>query len=828
MNIKQWLNHLIWLRDNLRRITMSMLMDIKYAFRLLLKAPKFTAMTLGVLVGSLSISLFTFSFLYAMVYKPLPLPEAETIHSVGIVFDGQFNQISAYEYQNVKDNLSSFAEFGVYENRDFRLSVKQSGKAISGSYVRSGFFEFSRTQPILGRIIQVEDSKVGASPVAVISHETWQVEFNGNENVLSQSMMLNGELTSIIGVMPQGYHFPNTSRIWLPLSDTVLNASAKQSSYLNAYGRVKPEKSKENAENELGQAVNQVYQQNVKLYDLPELEKSAKLLSFPMGQTGDQGSMIFGFLNAISWLILLLACINVGNLLLARTIERQKETAIRAALGATTSRLVSQLMWEGIIISVIGGVLSLLLVGAALDYTEIALHSWLPHGGSFWWHWGMDLETVIMGVGFTLVTIVLSSFLPAWRSARQDINTTLRDGTRGAQSKKSGRISRLLVTAQVFLVATLMLVGSITAYISQKFIHLDMGDDYQNVMSARMTIPVNKYPEPQQQLALFESLKEKIEQNPQVISVVANDWRGSETVTLEGEDYASEDDKPKIDTITVIGSTETLGINLVAGRQFTHLDKVGNRKTALISQSMAKRYWPGESPLDKSFQVKRDDKNEKVFVVGVVTDRMNPTSLFGRLDSDDEIYLSGRQFISSFQIVYYRILANTKNAEEIFYQALFATDRSIDMTYSVQAADKNRNLTRSAMSLMSNVTFSTGFFALLLAMVGIYGLTSNSVAQRTHEVGIRRAVGATDNNITAMFLKQAARQLIIGLGLALALFTLIATGFHEFTERIIPIYVYFMLAAIVIVGLSVVVVFAIYAPTKRAVKMEPSMALRYE
>ena len=807
---------------------MSMLIDIKYAFRLLFKAPKFTAMTLGVLIGGLSISLFTFSFLYTMVYKPLPIPEAETAKAITVEFDGNYNLITGYEYNNVKESVTSFTEFGVYDNRNIRLSVEQSGKDISGSYVQNGFFEFSRTEPILGRAIQAQDNKVGASPVALISYEIWQSELNGDEGVLSKSLMLNGVMTDVIGVMPKGYLFPNTSQIWLPLSDSVFNATAEQSENYFAYGRVNAGTTIEQAELELGQAINQVYQQNVELYNMPEFEKGAKLMSFQAAQTNGQGSIVFVFLNAISWLILLLACINVGNLLLARTIERQKETAIRAALGATTSRLVSQLMWEGVIISTVGGILSLLLVGAALDYTEIAFHSWIPGGGSFWWHWSMDLQTLLMGIAFTVVTILLSAFLPAWRSANQDINTTLRDGTRGAQSKKAGRISRILVTSQVFLVATLMLIGSVSAYISHKLINLEMGDDYSYVMSARMSIPENKYPEPMQQLALFQSLKENIEQHPQVVGVVANDWRRQSTVTLEGKDYASEESKPKIDTITVIGDTATVGIDLVAGRQFTHLDKLGHRKTAMISQSMAKRYWPGESALEKSFQVKIDDKNEKVFIVGVVTDRLNASTMFARLDSADEVYVSGLQFINSFQIVYYRTLPNTQNAEEIFYQAMFDTDRSIEMTYSVQLASKNRNMMRDSMGLMSNVTFGTGFFALLLAMVGIYGLTANSVAQRTHEVGIRRAVGASDKNITQMFLKQGARQLVIGLGLAVVLFALISFGFHKFTEEIFPVYLYFGIAITVVSVLSVIVMLAIFTPTKRAVKMEPSIALRYE
>lgn len=807
---------------------MSVLIDIKYALRLLFNAPKFTAMTLGVLIGGLSISLFTFSFLYSMVYKPLPIPEADTAYAVGIEFNGQINRISGYEYKSVRESLTSFAEFGVYGDTSVRLSVEESGKNIHGSTVQAGFFEFSRTQPILGRTIQTQDTETGAPAVALISYEVWQNELNGTDDVLNSTMMLNGEITRIIGVMAAGYRFPNTSQVWLPLSQDVFNTTADTAQYFSAYGRVKPGIGIEQAEIELGQAVNQVYQQQVALHDATEMTKAAKLLTFQMAQTGGQGGTVFTFLNGLAWLILLLACINVGNLLLARTMERQKETAIRAALGATTSRLVSQLMWEGIIISTVGGILSLLLVGAALDYTDILMHSWLPGGGSFWWNWGMDVETLLMGVVFTLVTILASALLPAWRSARQDINATLRDGTRGAQSKKAGRISRFLVTAQVFLVSTLMLIGAMSGFISHKLINIEMGDDYSNLMTARVAIPTNKYPDPQQQLALYQTLKERISQHPQVQGVVSNSWHPSSTVTLEGYDYASEDDKPKIDTVKVIGDTATVGINLVAGRQLDRRDKMGSRKTALISQSMAKRYWPGESPLEKSFSINMNDVNEKVFVVGVVTDRLNPSTIFGKLDSADEIYLSGEQFIDNYYIIYYRILPTTTNAEEIFYQAMFKTDRSIAMNYSVQLANKNRDLMRDSMGLMSNITFGTGFFALLLALVGIYGLTANSVAQRTHEIGIRRAVGASDKGIIHMFLKQGARQLVIGLGLSLVLFALISVGFHSFTEKLLPTYLYFLLPVFVIGGLSAIVMLAIYAPTQRAVKMEPSSALRYE
>lgn len=803
-------------------------LDIKYALRLLFNAPKFTAMTLAVLVGGLSIALFTYSFLYTIVYKPLPIPDANTAKSLNLYYEGEYRPISAYEYLRVKDQINSLAEFGIYDETNTRLSIGESGKSLSSTAVQAGFFEFTKTLPALGRTFQSQDYQAGATPVTVISYETWQNELNGDEQILDKTIELNGVITNVVGVMPEGYHFPSNSRVWLPLPKIELNPKVNLNEYFRAYGRVKSDTSIEQAEKQLGQAVNQIYQEASQLYDLPNYEKSVGLLSFQSAQTGGQGGVIFTFLNIVSWLILLLACINVGNLLLARTIERQKETAIRAALGAQTSRLVSQLMWEGIIISCLGGLMSLLLVGAALHYTDIFLRSWMPGGGSYWWRWGMDSRTLLMGVGFTVVTILLSSFVPAWRSANQDINATLRDGTRGAQSKKAGRLSVILVTTQIFLVAVLMLVGSVSGFIAQKFINLDMGDDYSNLMNARMTIPTDKYPEENQQLALFESLQEKLEQHPKVDGVVAKNWQLQSPIMLEGVDYASEQDKPLVDTVTIIGKTDTVGVDLVAGRQLNRTDKLGSRNVALISQSMAKRYWPGESPLEKSFKITFNDSTEKLFIVGVVTDRLNPTNIFGKLDAADEIYLSGRQFISSYQSVYYRIMPNTENAEEIFYQAMFDVDKSIELTYSVQPASKNRNLMRESMQIMSDITFGTGFFALLLALVGIYGLTANSVAQRTHEVGVRRALGATDHNIIFMFLKRGAKQLIVGIGLALVVYTLISVGFHNFTEGIFPVYSYPILAGVVTVSLSVIVMLAIYGPTKRAVKMEPSTALRHE
>jgi predicted permease len=807
---------------------MSIFLDIKYALRLLYKSPKFTALTLSVLVGGLSISLFTFSFLYSTLYKSLPLPEGDSALRISVVFEGNYQEMTAYEFSKISEKQQHLAELGLYANSDIRLSFDEAGKNLPVSYVDGGFFHFSRTKPILGRTIQSADMKAGANPVTVISYELWQNELAANKDILNSSIRLNDIKTDIIGVMPQGYRFPDVAKIWLPLAQNKLNALANVEDDYSVYARLKDHTNIEQATLAISSDLNKIYQQNVKLYNFPPGDKTVNLSNFPIAQMAGQGTLIFSFLNTIAWFILLLACINVGNLLLARAIERRKETAIRAALGASSKRLVSQLMWEGSIITIIGGVLSVLLVGAALDYTEVALHSWSTNNLVFWWHWGLDIETVLMAIFFTAVTILLSSFLPAWRSANQDINSTLRDGTRSAQSKKAGKLSRFLVTTQVFIVAILMLVGAMSGFISHKLINLDLGDDYSHVMKATVNLPHNKYLEKQEQALLYQSLLEEIESHPEVVGAVAQNYSGYHSLTLTDFDYNDSVEKSQVDTFSFMGDPSSLGMKMIAGRHFTSRDNQQQRKVALISQSMANRYWAGEDPLEKKIQLTINEKRETLSVIGVISDRMNPRSLFSKLDTQDEVYLSTFQFIERSQIIYYQTNAISKNMDEIFYQALFNIDRSIEIFESAENAEGNRNLMRDSMRLISNITFATGFFALLLALVGIYGLTANSVAQRTHEIGIRRAVGATDSSIIKMFFKQGLKQLTTGLGLALVIFTLIAFGFHSFSQGIFPLPLYFILAATVVVGLSCIVMLAIYAPTRAAVAMEPSSALRHE
>jgi len=404
----------------------------------------------------------------------------------------------------------------------------------------------------------------------------------------------------------------------------------------------------------------------------------------------------------------------------------------------------------------------------------------------------------------------------------------LRDGTRGAQGKKAGRITKILVTVQIFIISILMLMGSFSAFISQFMLSIETREDYSQIISGQMLLPADKYSDSEQQLAFFETIHARIKSKNSFSDSVVMGFLGEKKVELDDANLIESGAEETVDVISLIGNTDFYGAKLLQGRYLDSRDNKNSRKTALISQSMAKRYWPDSSPLEQRVKLNINDKDEWVTIVGIMENLLDeiPAILTSR-DAMDRVYLSGRQFTRHYQFIYSRYTGDIKAAVESFYQVLFTIDRSI-VPLRVEPAEQNRDMMKKMMQVTSDITFGVGAFALLLALTGIYGLTSNTVNRRAHEIGIRRAVGATDKDVISMFLKQGSRQLLIGLGLALLLFGLMAYVFNGFSGAGIPSGLYLSLALSVSIGLSLVVLTAIYIPTKRAVRMEPSTALRYE
>jgi ABC-type antimicrobial peptide transport system permease subunit len=513
--------------------------------------------------------------------------------------------------------------------------------------------------------------------------------------------------------------------------------------------------------------------------------------------------------------------------LLSRALEKNKETAIRAALGAPTRRLIAQLMCEGYILTAIGCVLALLLTGAALGYTELILQSHMGDNLAFWWHWGMDLDTVLATILFAFVTLFFACFLPAYKAATQDMNATLRDGTRGAQGKKAGRLSKLLLTSQIFLISTLMLIGGLSAFLSQTIINMDMGVSVSKTLDVNLTLENRHYDTAEKKMNYYQRLKSELEELASISSVTLGAYLGKNPTYPTGQIIEREQDKPSVDIIELIGNTQGYGPYLLDGR---HLDEKDHRKamrTALISESMAKRYWPNSNALGEQITVELKSGKAAHTIVGIVTNRMNATSLFGALDKEDEVYISALQGDAGDQRATIKYVDDSHQAQADFYHVFYRLDATLEPG-RFRSKEDELGLLHKIASTAFYITFGCAFFALFLALTGIYGLSAGSVYQRYNEIGIRRAVGATDSVIIRLFLKQGSSQLIIGSGLSLLFFTLIAWVFHNFTEQLVPVYIYPILASVVTLLVAGAVLLAIYFPTKGAVILEPSEVLRYE
>lgn len=803
---------------------MGWLMDLRYTLRLLRKSPGFTLLTMLVLTGGLTVSLFTFSFFYTMFYKPLPLKDGKTIYRIA-------ERIPLYEYAEARKSLHSFSEFGVWRDEQVRFSAADDSQTLFGTTTEWNLFQIARTAPMLGRALQAQDSEAGAAPVAVISYKFWQNRFAGDKSAVGKVIKINNQDTEIVGVMPDGFGFPVSTEIWLPFTYAQLHPTITELTFANFHGRLGSGVSTDAASKELDSLVRASFDSRVKqLGEKVELRPDAfRLDTYPVTQLGG-GAIVnlamYG-INTASTLILLLAGINVGNLLLARAIGRGKESAIRVALGAEERRLIGQLMWEGGIIVVIGTILAVTIVGLMLGSTTVFLQSAFGRQGTppFWWNWGLDKETIFAALGFMALTIFTVCYLPARKSARADVIMELRDGTRGAQGRRAGKLMRTLVTLQIMFVALIMAFGFLVFSLVRKGETIEPGYDLRNLMAGDVTFP-DDGTKNAERAAILMQLVQGLQNSGQIDEAFVWTPLGNDRAVVEGVDAQSN--LPPVSVQQLLTPPEFTTLQLVEGRYFDDHERVAADKpdfrTAIVSQSFTKKRWKaGESALGKRVQLSVEGKPTWYTVVGVTKDITQ--SFTEAPELTDEVYLSGFQTNNLETRVYFRHRGNANLAEETFYQSVlrYAPKAKNGAVKNIAEA---LGMTKRVMTLGQRVLFLCGLFALLLSLCGVYAITSNAIVEKTHEVGIRRALGATDREIVGLFLKQSLWQVAIGLGVGLgfaALLGWMANSFFGFSFAF-----YLEAFGVVMLTVGIIVAVAVVVPSRRVALVEPAVALRTE
>lgn len=801
---------------------MGFIIDLRYALRLLLKSPKFTLLTSLILMGGLSVGLMAFNFVYTVSMKPLDTPDGKSLVAVHITGDYNVDGISTRFLQNISPTeLNKFyREFSYYSRENVRLSLGETGKNIFATWVSSNFLDLTRSKPASGRGFVLDDTKPGAHKVVLISYRLWNSLFLGNPETIGQTLAIKGEQYEIIGVMPKGYHFPSTADVWLPVASNYLTANTE--SALNIIGRLSNDISVEQANSWFTD-----FLYNQLKASMPDSQwqdfngLKVRHLSLPEKNADGQGGILLVGLLSIALSILLLACINVGNLLFVRSIERQKETAIRAALGARQSRLIRQLICEGLIITILGGVLAVMLTGWLLHVIDLFMHTIAAENLPFWFSWKLDWQTIAVAVVFTLLTFTVACLAPANKASKMDINLVLRDGTQGSLGLRAGKATTVLITVQVALISILMLGGALAGKIIYSIGELQDAEKYVRQYEATFDLSAPDYKEVADKANFIKNQTQQLEQQTNIESASLLENQGPSRVTIDG--YP---DPAHIDVLLSSGQLTNSNLHILSGRDIDIRDDENNTQVVLVSQSFADRYWPGQSALNRFISIEMNDKREQFQIVGVVSDKgENTQGAFSEPSVYDEVYISYYQFPSDFPEITFKVTQEVDQGVEDFYQMqdlLNATGNLVDLLDKY----KNASIMTNMLSFVSKTIVFAGVFSLFLALLGVYGVAANAVTMRRQEIGIRRAVGAKDKAIIVLFLKRNIRPLAVGLSVGLIVYTLCCFILVSLLGNTLGYYV--AVALITTLLLSSILCVSAYIPTRRSVHLEPAVVLRAE
>ena len=805
--------------------------DFTYALRLLSKKPGFTVLTTLVMATGIGLSVFMFSFFNTVLFKDLPFEDGGSLVVISGSQQGKNsnNSINLHDYLSIRNNVKGLSEFGAYRNQSVIMSARDGARRYPATFAEANIFQLTRTKPILGRGFTPAESQEGAERVVVIGYELWQNQFAGDEQVIKQSLKIDGNTHQIIGVMPQGYLFPSIAKMWLPLRENANQLARGDSGNIRGLAHLDSDSSLSSVNNQL----SLVMQKLAVKYPQTNSNIGAYVTSIP-GSGARDGIAVVYSMYAVAVLILILASINVSNLLLSRAIERSKETAIRVALGAPRLRLITQMLWESAIICSVGALIGLLVMAWGLEITEGIVATFFSDPPAFWWKFGLDSYTIKLFLTILVGTIFVTGLLPAWKSSGGDFNAVLRDGTRGALGKKSGRLSKLLVISEIFISITVLIAAAVMVFASYMQSHQDIGAETDKILVA--DVLVSAYDLAEKKTQFVNTLQSRLENSAGISEVMISSappghYSLKNSIAIEGQEYSKNTNVsyPEANYISVMpGSLEKFGVELRQGRYFDHSDDGLDKATLLVSEIFANRHFPNQSAIGKRVRVitkEESEGSEKIQwlrIVGVVENTIQGSREERNIAS---IYQPYSQAPRSRMTVAMKMTADQLLVTKSLRQTLLSIDPELP-SYRVESYAQSNNRITAPIQFTSNLTALFALAALVLAASGIYGVMANTISQRTQEIGIKRALGADEGIITKEFIMTGIKLLLIGgvPGLMAGSFM----GFAMSNTFGIGISSLVVIAAIMVVLIGSVVLLATYLPTKQALQLEPSQALHYQ
>jgi predicted permease len=800
--------------------------DLCFAFRQLLKNPGFTAVAVLTLALGIGVNTSMFSVLNTLLFQALPYPHSERL--VRIFRTSPHSQSwphSAANFLDYRAQNSVFDHMTAFRGSGYNLAEPgEATERLEGARVTADFFPSLGVRPMLGRVFAQEEDQPGNSQVIVLNDSCWIRRFAGDTNIIGRTLRLDGQSITVIGVMPPSFEYPllwGNVDLWRPMAFTEQQRQDRGNSGLNAFGRLKPGVSLAKADAEM----KTIAARMGKEHPMNTLD-SLRLEPLQRQVTDDIGRKVSWFTFGLAGFVLLIACANLGNLQLVRTAARAREFAIRAALGAQRGRLLRQSLTESVMVSLLGGVLGLLLAGWSNRIIGRQLFTDLS---------GVKLALDWRVFGFALFASMLTGLVfgavPAWLASRADVNDALKENLRGTTASRSHhRVRHALIVGEVGFALVLLTGAGLFIGGLQRFLHLDPGWRPDRLVFAQLSLKGTNYARSFQRSAFFDQLDQRLAALPGVERVSFSEslpvwpFDDSQGFQIEGRPLAEGQPVPEVYREAVgVEHFETLGIRLREGRAFNSLDTTNSPRVVIINETMARAFWPNESPIGKRFAPPGSNPNWKE-IVGVVNDVRFPASL-GEPYTRFQSYQPLAQSPSSRATIALR----SNISADALAVSLRRIVAELDRDQSVQQVRSASDLIARGLGRISLLGGLLGGFAVLglaLAAIGIYGVTSYSVVQRTGEIGIRMALGAQRGDVLWLVLRNGLRLSLLGavfgLGGAWTVSRLLSRAIPALPTRDPVIFV------AVTIGLIAAALLACYIPARRATKVNPIEALRYE
>ncbi len=815
---------------------MGITRDFRYALRVLWKSPGFTVVAVLTLALAIGMNTALFSVVHTLILSPLPFPESErlvALQAENLDEEGVFRNASYPNILDWRERTESLQDIAAVAFTSATLTGGDEPERVFAEFVTANYFSILQVTPELGRTLRTgEDRLPRGDLVAVLGYDLWKRRFAGRPDVLEESIEINGETHTIVGVMPDGFSGAGGfAEVWTPLS----TVSSPRDRYLQmrgarwlfAVGRLSDDVELGQAQAELTGIAAQLSEEHPRL----NRNRGVALSSLAENLTGSLRQSVWILFAAVGF-ILLIACLNVANLMLARASTRQRDVAIRAAMGAGPGRILRELLVEGLLLSLVGGALGLLVALWGIDVAQSALSSFfIPDYMVF----GVDGPVLGFAALLCVFVTLAASLLPAWRLSRQDPQLVLKDGGRTPSAGSGGQtIRNVLVVAELAICLALLTGAGLTLRTLRTVLNQEMGFDSSNALTTRVNLPGADYPGQTEIAALARQVQERLAALPPVLAAsasadypLAGNDRGA-FINYEGQDVDDPDQAIRVWFHS--GSADffqVMGIRFLHGRPFTSQDTADSLPVAILSHAGAERFFPGEDPIGKRIRFRRSDMSRPwLEVVGVVNDVRYRALVDIPGNGDPDIYLPLAQAMTPLREVYFSV--RTAGDPTALARDIRTIVQSIDPNlpvFAVTTLSANLSATAGQQRLTAYLLGGFAILALFLAVIGTYGVISYSVASRTHEFGIRMALGAQRRDILRMVIRQGAFLAAAGTFAGLVITFGLSRFLTSLLYGVAPNDPATFIQVALILGASALL--ACYVPARRATRVEPMVALRY-